>query len=171
MSKNLDETVRLQFENRQEWIQEIRGERLQGIAESMSRAPRLASSSAALFLRRNECPGTHCRLIVKEEREDSSCQRAWGKRKGGGEDRVVRTERESDRRREVTDVLVLPRPGISGKRACRMAQASAEKLGHTGPAEKKRVASVSQREQLASMPERPWPKRKGSEPSVQSTRS
>ena len=29
-----------------------------------------------------------------------------------------------------------------------MAQASAEKLEHTGPAEKERVASVSQREQL-----------------------
>ena len=32
-----------------------------------------------------------------------------------------------------------------------MAQASAEKLEHTGPAEKERVASVPQREQLASM--------------------
>ena len=28
------------------------------------------------------------------------------------------------------------------QRACRMAQASAEKLEHTGPAEKERVASV-----------------------------
>ena len=34
------------------------------------------------------------------------------------------------------------------QRACRMAQASVEKLEHTGPAEKKRVASVPQREQL-----------------------
>ena len=34
-----------------------------------------------------------------------------------------------------------------------MAQASAEKLEHTGPAEKERVASVPQREQLASTPE------------------
>ena len=32
MSKNFDETVRLQSEKRQEWIREIRGERLQGIA-------------------------------------------------------------------------------------------------------------------------------------------
>ena len=31
-----------------------------------------------------------------------------------------------------------------------MVQASAEKLEHTGPAEKERVASVPQREQLAS---------------------
>ena len=41
-----------------------------------------------------------------------------------------------------------------------MAQASAEKLEHTGPAEKKRVASVPQREQLARTPEPPMPKRK-----------
>ena len=31
------------------------------------------------------------------------------------------------------------------QRACRMAQASAEKLEHTGPAEKERVALVPQR--------------------------
>ena len=41
-----------------------------------------------------------------------------------------------------------------------MAQASAEKLEHTGPAEKERVASVPQREQLASTPEQPLPKEK-----------
>ena len=35
-----------------------------------------------------------------------------------------------------------------------MAQASAEKLEHTVTAEKKGVASMSQREQLASMPSR-----------------
>ena len=52
--------------------------------------------------------------------------------------------------------------------ACRMAQASAEL---TRPAEKERVASVPQREQLASMPDLPLPKGKGTEPSVQSTRS
>ena len=39
-----------------------------------------------------------------------------------------------------------------------MAQASAEKLEHTGPAEKERVASASQREQLARMPELPCQK-------------
>ena len=74
MSKNLDETVRLQSEIRQEWIREIRRERLQGIAEGASSAPRLASSSAASFPGRNECPGTHCSLIEQEERENSSCQ-------------------------------------------------------------------------------------------------
>ena len=52
-----------------------------------------------------------------------------------------------------------------------MAQASAEKLEHTGPAEKERVASVPQREQLARTPEPPLPKGKGTELSVQSTRS
>ena len=55
------------------------------------------------------------------------------------------------------------------QRACRMAQASVEKLEHIGPAEKERVASVPQREQLARTPEPPLPKGKG--PSVQSTRS
>ena len=40
-----------------------------------------------------------------------------------------------------------------------MVEASAEKLEHTGRAEKERVASVPQREQLASTPE-PLPKRK-----------
>ena len=52
-----------------------------------------------------------------------------------------------------------------------MAQASAEKLEQTGPAEKERVASVPQREQLASTPEPLFSKGKGTEPSVQSTRS
>ena len=64
MSKNLDETVRIQSEIR---------ERLQGIAEGASSAPCLASSSAASFPGKNECPGTHCSLI-EQEREDSSCQ-------------------------------------------------------------------------------------------------
>ena len=39
-----------------------------------------------------------------------------------------------------------------------MVHASAEKLEHTGSAEKKRVTSVLQREQLASAPEPPLPK-------------
>ena len=73
MSKNFDETVRLQSEIRQEWIREIRGERLQGIAEGASSAPRLASLSAVSFPSRNEHLGTHCSLI-EQERDDSSCQ-------------------------------------------------------------------------------------------------
>ena len=126
MSKYLDETVRLQSEIRQEWIREVRGERLQGIAEGVSSAPHLARSSAASFPGRNECPGTHCSPKEQKERENSSCQicqRVGDKRKDGGEDRVARTERESDRRRKVVDFMVLPRPaksvqngtGFSGK--------------------------------------------------------
>ena len=57
------------------------------------------------------------------------------------------------------------------QRACRMAQASAEKLQQTGSAEKERVASVPQREQLESTTEPFFPKRKGTELSIQSTRS
>ena len=52
-----------------------------------------------------------------------------------------------------------------------MVQASAEKLEHSGPAEKERVASVPQREQLASTPEPPLPRGEETELSVQSTRS
>ena len=75
MSKNLDETVHLQSEKREEWIREIRGEKLQGIAKGTNSAPHRARSSAASFHGRNECPGIHCSLIEQEEREDSSCQR------------------------------------------------------------------------------------------------
>ena len=83
---------------------------------------------------------------------------------------MARTERESDRRKkeEKWQTLWCYR---DQQRACRMAQASAEKLEQTGPAEKERVASVPHREQLASTPEPPLPKGKGTEPSVQSTRS
>ena len=77
MPKNLDERACLQSEKRDEWIREIRKERLQGIAEGTSGATHLASSSAELLPGRNECPGTHCSLIEQEEREDSSCQRLW----------------------------------------------------------------------------------------------
>ena len=74
VSKNFDETVRLQSEKRQEWIREIR-ERLQEIAEGASSAPCLSNSSTASFPGRNECPGTHCSLIEQEEREDIFFQR------------------------------------------------------------------------------------------------
>ena len=68
VSKYFDETERLQSKKREEWIREIRGQRLQEIAEGASSAPRLASSSAASFPRRNECAGYHCSLIKQEER-------------------------------------------------------------------------------------------------------
>ena len=82
---------------------------------------------------------------------------------------MARTKRESDSRREEkrqTCWCCRDQQGV-----CRMAQALAEKLEHTGPAEKERVASVPQRKQLASMPEPSLPKGKGTESSVQSTTS
>ena len=72
MSKNFDKTVCLKSEKREEWIRELREERLQGIAEGTSTTPRLASSSAESSPGRNECPGTHCSLIKQEEKENSS---------------------------------------------------------------------------------------------------
>ena len=74
MSKNFDETVRLQSEKRQEWIREIRGERLQGIAKGASCGSRLDNSLAATFPGRNEFSGIHCSLIVQEKREDRSAR-------------------------------------------------------------------------------------------------
>ena len=47
-----------------------------------------------------------------------------------------------------------------------MTQASAEKLEQTEPTEKESVASVPQKEQLASVPEPLLPKEKETEPSV-----
>ena len=47
-----------------------------------------------------------------------------------------------------------------------MAQASAEKLEHTGPDKEERVVSVPQIEQLESMPEPSFSKRKGTKPSA-----
>ena len=49
MVENLDETVHLQSEKREELIREIRGERQQDIAKNMSSALLLATSSAASF--------------------------------------------------------------------------------------------------------------------------
>ena len=68
MLKNLDQTVRLQSKKREE----VRGEKLQRIAEGTSSALRLASLSA-VFPKINECPGTHCSLIVMEGIKDSFC--------------------------------------------------------------------------------------------------
>ena len=81
---------------------------------------------------------------------------------------MARTERESDRRRreEKWQTCWCCR---DQQRVCRMAQALAEILEHAGPAEKKRVASMQQREQLASMPDPSLPRGKATEPSAQST--
>ena len=72
---------------------------------------------------------------------------------------MARTERESDSRggEEKWQTCWCCR---DQQRACRKAQSSAAKLEHTGPAEKERVGSVPQREQLARTPEPPLPKRK-----------
>ena len=70
MSKTFDETVRLHSEKREEWIRAIREERLQGIAEGASSAPRLASLLTASFPGRNECPETNCSLIEQGKMEE-----------------------------------------------------------------------------------------------------
>ena len=81
---------------------------------------------------------------------------------------MARTERESDRRRrEMADFMVLLRPAQSVQNGAGFSG----KLEQTGHAEKERVASVPQREQLARTPELPLPKGKATEPSLQSTRS
>ena len=81
---------------------------------------------------------------------------------------MARTELESDwRRREEKWHTCWCFRDL--QRACRMAQVSAEKLEHTGLAEKDRVALVPQREQLAITPEPPVPNQKETELSVQSS--
>ena len=72
---------------------------------------------------------------------------------------MARTERESEsrRREEKWQTYWGCR---DQQRTCRMAQGSAKKLEHTGPAKKKRVATVPQSEQLASTPEPSLPKKK-----------
>ena len=80
---------------------------------------------------------------------------------------MARRKRESNRKRE--ENYQSRWCCRDQQRACRIAQASAKKSEHTRPSEKKRVASVPQREQLTSTPESPSPKEK--EPSVQITRS
>ena len=82
---------------------------------------------------------------------------------------MARTKRDSDRRKrgEKWQTCLCCQ---EEQKACRMAQALAEKLEKTWPAEKERVVSVPSREQLESTLEPPFPKRKGTEPSVQNTR-
>ena len=76
MSKNLDETIYLQSEKRQEWIREVRGgERLyKGWLRTGVLHPALAKSLVASLARRNECSRIHCSLIIQVEREDSFFQ-------------------------------------------------------------------------------------------------
>ena len=83
--------------------------------------------------------------------------------------KMERTEQESDRKRKEKGHTCWCCP--DQQTVCRVAQASAKKLEHTGPVEKKRMASALPTEQLPSTPERSLPKEKETEPSVQSTRS
>ena len=134
MLENLDETASIQSEKRQEWIREIRGEILQEIAEGTSSVPRLASSSAASFPGRNEWPGIHCSLVVQERRQFlpdlPKFEVKRRRRSQGGEDKASQIE-------EKWQTCWCCRDQQTG---CRMAQASAEKLEHTEPAEKERMA-------------------------------
>ena len=72
--KNLEEIVRRQSEKENNGYKRQKEERLQRIEKAKSSAPRLTKSSTASFPGRNEGPGIHCSLIVKKERENSSCQ-------------------------------------------------------------------------------------------------
>ena len=74
-SKNLDETVCFQSEKKEYLIREIRGDKLQEIADGTSSAPHLASSSASRSPGETSVRGPYCSLIEQEEIEDSSCQR------------------------------------------------------------------------------------------------
>ena len=68
---------------------------------------------------------------------------------------MARTEQELKRRRKEKKWQT-SRCCRNQRRACRMAQALAKKLEHTGPAEKEKVASEPQSEQLASKQEPPF---------------
>ena len=160
MSIIFDETVRLQSEIRREWIREIRGKRLQGIAEGTGSAPRLASSSAASFSERNECPESHCSLIEQEEREDSSFQRVWDKRKDGGEDRA-RVKLEEKRNGRLVGAAETSKERAEWHRLQR------KNLSILGLLKRK---ELPQRKQLARTPEPPLPKAKRTKPSVQRDR-
>ena len=87
MSQNLDKTIRLQSEKRQEWIREMK-ETTRNCRGREQRSPS-DKLSAALFPGRNECPGTHCNLMEQEERRQflpDVPERFT--RKDGGEDRT-----------------------------------------------------------------------------------
>ena len=75
MSKNLDETIRLQSEQREKRIRVVRGEDTNKGLQRAGVALRLANSSAASFNGKNECRGPAVlKPDCKVEKEDSSCQ-------------------------------------------------------------------------------------------------
>ena len=71
MSENLRETVRLQSKKRKEWTREVRGETVHRTAGGRSSAPRLANLTSAPLSGKNQCPGSHCSLMVKVKRKNS----------------------------------------------------------------------------------------------------
>ena len=91
MLKNLDETVHLQLGKKKSIYKRSQERDYKGLQKTGVVHPHLASLSAASYLRGNECPGTHCSLILKGKTEDSSCQicqRVFGEKKNGEEDRA-----------------------------------------------------------------------------------
>ena len=82
---------------------------------------------------------------------------------------MARTERESvsRRREEKWQTCWCCR---DQQRTCRMAQASAEKLEHTGPVEKEKSGLSATERAVGKYAEPPLPKGKGTEPSVESTK-
>ena len=147
MSKNFNETVRLQSEIRREWIQEVRGKNYKGLqraqvahpvwpAHQPRRSPEKRMSGDPLQSDRTE---GERRQFLPDLPQSLRYEERW--RRGQNESQIVGEEK--------WQTLWCCR---DQQRACRMAQASAEKLEHTGPAEKERVASVPQKEQLARTP-------------------
>ena len=104
MSKNLDETVRLQSENREEWIREIK----KGLLREQVALP--SGQLISLFVGREKRVSRDPLYPDKTGRKRKQLLQEI-KVKGKMEER---TERESDsRRRQVADLLVLPRPAKS----------------------------------------------------------
>ena len=81
--------------------------------------------------------------MIIQEKEDSSCQLCQRNEvKGKMEERTGKRESDNRRKEEKWQTCWCCR---DQQRACRMAQDLGEKIEHTGPAKKERVASVPQR--------------------------
>ena len=74
---------------------------IQGIAEGRSNSPCLSNSSAVTFPGRNECPGTHYSLVVKEKKKTvlTKCAREFEVKRKKGRRQSGKTEQELKRRR------------------------------------------------------------------------
>ena len=130
VSKNLDEAARIHPDTRKNRDYK----ELQRAAVALPIG--LANLSTASLPGRNECPGTHCSLIVKKrhflpefEKKEKTERTEW----------QGQCESHRDGEKKWQGLLVLPGPA-------KKAQASVEKLEHTKPAKKKGVASTRQSE-------------------------